>query len=247
MPRPLRTSGSVAGRFGQPSTVVVGVDHEGGQRAGRGAVRQGLVRGGPHRRRRHRRRLRVLRGRLGRELRQQPGRRRQRSATCGAPHRRSRSSCGGTCSTSTSIVTWQAGIRPTDEPVRRAMHDARAYEARQRLDDQWVRILDVDAALATRTYGPVDSTVVVAVDDPMFADNCGTLVAVASRCGTHRSRRRRRRGHRDAVRRLPRRRVVARPGSDRAAVNRERRAPRSPRRTVRGPTGTVLRHRLLTR
>ena len=72
------------------------------------------------------------------------------------------------------VVTWQAGIRPTDEPVRRAMHDARAYEARQRLDDQWVRILDVDAALSTRTYGPVDSTVVVAVDDPTFADNCGS-------------------------------------------------------------------------
>ena len=71
------------------------------------------------------------------------------------------------------VVTWQAGVRPTDEPVRRTMHDARAYEARQRLDDQWVRILDVDAALSTRTYGPVDSTVVVAVEDPMFADNCG--------------------------------------------------------------------------
>ena len=72
------------------------------------------------------------------------------------------------------VVTWQAAVRPTDEPVRRAMHDARAYEARQRLDDQWVRILDVDGALSTRTYGPVDSTVVIAVDDPMFADNCGS-------------------------------------------------------------------------
>lgn len=72
------------------------------------------------------------------------------------------------------VVSWQAGIRPTDEPVRRAMHDARAYEARQRLDDQWVRILDVHAALSARTYGPVDSTVVVAVDDPMFTENCGS-------------------------------------------------------------------------
>jgi predicted acetyltransferase len=82
------------------------------------------------------------------------------------------------------VVTWQAGVRPSDEPVRRAMHDARAYEARQRLDDQWVRILDVDAALSTRTYGPVDSTVDVAVDDPMFADNCGRW-SLSSRCGTH--------------------------------------------------------------
>ena len=72
------------------------------------------------------------------------------------------------------VVTWHAEIRPTDEPVRRAMHDSRAYEARQRLDDQWVRILDVDAALSARTYGPVDSTVVVAVNDPMFGENCGS-------------------------------------------------------------------------
>ena len=78
------------------------------------------------------------------------------------------------------VVTWQAAVRPTDEPVRRAMHDARAYEARQRLDDQWVRILDVDGALSTRTYGPVDSTVVIAVDDPMFADNCGSWLLSAA-------------------------------------------------------------------
>ncbi len=72
------------------------------------------------------------------------------------------------------VVTWRASVRPTDEPARRAMHDARAYEARQRLDDQWVRILDVDAALSARAYGPVDSTVVVAVNDPMFTENCGS-------------------------------------------------------------------------
>ena len=45
------------------------------------------------------------------------------------------------------ITTWKAEPRPVDEPVRRAMHDSRAYEAVQRFDDQWVRILDVDAAL----------------------------------------------------------------------------------------------------
>ena len=72
------------------------------------------------------------------------------------------------------IVSWEAAVRPVDEPVRRAMHDSRAYETRQRMDDQWVRILDVDAALAARTYGPVDSAVVIEVHDPLFADNCAT-------------------------------------------------------------------------
>ena len=72
------------------------------------------------------------------------------------------------------VVRWEAETRPVDEPVRRAMHDARAYESRQRLDEQWVRILDVNAALGNRTYGPVGDSVAIAVTDPMFAENCGT-------------------------------------------------------------------------
>jgi predicted acetyltransferase len=72
------------------------------------------------------------------------------------------------------IVQWRAEVRPVDEPVRRAMHDSRAYEAKRRLDDQWLRILDADAALAVRAYGVADAAVTITVDDPMFADNCGT-------------------------------------------------------------------------
>jgi predicted acetyltransferase len=72
------------------------------------------------------------------------------------------------------VVTWRAAVRPIDEPVRRAMHDSRAYEVRQRLDEQWVRILEVDTALGERTYGPVDAAVTIEVDDPMFPANCGT-------------------------------------------------------------------------
>lgn len=72
------------------------------------------------------------------------------------------------------IVRWDADVRPTDEAVRRAMHDSRAYEARQRLDDQWVRILDVDTALSERRYGPVDAHVTIGVEDPMFLTNRGT-------------------------------------------------------------------------
>jgi predicted acetyltransferase len=72
------------------------------------------------------------------------------------------------------VVRWTAPARPVDEPVRRAMHDARAYETRQRIDEQWVRVLDVDVALGSRTYGPAADPVVVGVTDPVFAGNNGT-------------------------------------------------------------------------
>jgi predicted acetyltransferase len=77
------------------------------------------------------------------------------------------------------IVEWQAEVRPVDEPVRRAMHDARAYEVRRRLDDQWVRLLDVDAALAARRYSASDASVTIEVHDPMFTSNCGTWTITA--------------------------------------------------------------------
>jgi predicted acetyltransferase len=72
------------------------------------------------------------------------------------------------------ITTWRADMRPTDEPVRRAMHDLRAYETRQVIDDQWVRLLDVDAALGARTFGQVDTTVTIGVHDPVFSENCAS-------------------------------------------------------------------------
>jgi predicted acetyltransferase len=72
------------------------------------------------------------------------------------------------------IVRWTAEMRPVDEPVRRAMYDARAYEVEQRIDDQWVRILDVDAALAARSFASSDRAVTIEVHDPMFTANCAT-------------------------------------------------------------------------
>lgn len=72
------------------------------------------------------------------------------------------------------IATWRADLRPVDEPVRRAMNDLRAYEARQRIDDQWVRILDVDAALRGRRFGSAGTDVSILIQDPMFEENCGS-------------------------------------------------------------------------
>lgn len=71
------------------------------------------------------------------------------------------------------VESWQAEPRPVDDPIRLAMYDVRAYETRQRLDEQWVRLLDVDAALSKRSYGPTDREVIIEVTDPMFAENNG--------------------------------------------------------------------------
>jgi predicted acetyltransferase len=57
------------------------------------------------------------------------------------------------------VTTWEAEPRPVDEPVRRALHDARAYETKDRFDDQWVRILDADAAFSARQFGPASGSV----------------------------------------------------------------------------------------
>ncbi len=77
------------------------------------------------------------------------------------------------------ITTWTAEVRPVDEPVRRAMHDTRAYEVRQRMDDQWLRILDVDAALRERRFGSARPDVSILVHDPMFESNCGSWTVSA--------------------------------------------------------------------
>jgi predicted acetyltransferase len=69
------------------------------------------------------------------------------------------------------ISAWQAEERPVSDPVRRSLHDVRAYETRSITDEQWVRLLDVDAALSARTYGPCASTVTIAVTDPLIQSN----------------------------------------------------------------------------
>ncbi|MGB0113788.1 MAG: GNAT family N-acetyltransferase [Ilumatobacteraceae bacterium] len=71
------------------------------------------------------------------------------------------------------ITEWKCEPRPVDEPVRRVMRDSRGYETRAHFDDQWVRLLDVDAALRERRFGPTLRDVSIRVTDPMFADNCG--------------------------------------------------------------------------
>jgi len=69
------------------------------------------------------------------------------------------------------VSRWRANNRPVDDPVRRAAHDSRAVRTRAVHDEQWVRLVDIDAALAARSYRDVRSSVVVAVTDALVAAN----------------------------------------------------------------------------
>jgi predicted acetyltransferase len=44
-----------------------------------------------------------------------------------------------------------------------------------RWDEQWLRLLDVDAALAARTYNDVDASVTIAVTDAILPANDGVF------------------------------------------------------------------------
>jgi predicted acetyltransferase len=48
-----------------------------------------------------------------------------------------------------------------------------------RFDEQWLRLLDVHAALQARTYNAAVGRVTIAVHDPLFERNCGTWSVTA--------------------------------------------------------------------
>lgn len=68
---------------------------------------------------------------------------------------------------------WRLHVRPTDDLLRRAVADQRAYRQTTLDDEQWVRIVDVGRALSARTYAPTDGSVVVQVTDPFLPSNDG--------------------------------------------------------------------------
>jgi predicted acetyltransferase len=72
------------------------------------------------------------------------------------------------------VDEWKAEERPVDDLVRDVIHDRRGYQLRQVEDEQWLRIVDVDAALAARTYHDVGHSVVVEVSDPLIPANNGS-------------------------------------------------------------------------
>ena len=64
--------------------------------------------------------------------------------------------------------------RPVDDYVIQALSDVRAYDVKARWDEQWVRLLDVEACLSARSFGDGEP-VTIAVDDPWYPDNADTF------------------------------------------------------------------------
>jgi predicted acetyltransferase len=69
-----------------------------------------------------------------------------------------------------SITTW---IRPVDDPWPYRLADRRRYRVELVHDHLYVRVLDVPAALAARTY-EASGTLVLEVDDPFRPSSAGT-------------------------------------------------------------------------
>jgi len=78
------------------------------------------------------------------------------------------------------VREWYAEERPVDELVQYAVADARAYRSKWRWDEQWLRLLDVEAALTARTYDDVGGSVSIAVRDAILPANDGVYEVSAS-------------------------------------------------------------------
>jgi predicted acetyltransferase len=78
------------------------------------------------------------------------------------------------------VDEWYAEERPVDDFVQFAVADTRAYRTKWLYDEQWLRILDVDAALTARRFADIDGAVTIRVDDPLLATNRGAWSVSAS-------------------------------------------------------------------
>lgn len=77
------------------------------------------------------------------------------------------------------VTRWRLDTRPVDDLVRFAVHDRRAHRVRSIEDEQWLRLVDVDRALAGRRYRPVEGSITIDVKDPLLPhnDGCWTISA----------------------------------------------------------------------
>jgi predicted acetyltransferase len=78
------------------------------------------------------------------------------------------------------IRTWKVEERPLDDVLRAAVADRRAYSVKSVDDEQWVRIVDVDAALSARSYNDVNGSLTIGVTDRHVAPNNGTWIVNGS-------------------------------------------------------------------
>ena len=74
------------------------------------------------------------------------------------------------------VTRWKAAERPIDDIVRTACSNTRAYRVRSVDDEQWLRLIDVETALAARTYSPAAGEVTIRVTDPQLPSNDGAFV-----------------------------------------------------------------------
>ncbi len=79
--------------------------------------------------------------------------------------------------------------RPSDDPLRWLLADPRALRVTRREDEQWVRLIDVGACLAARTYNPTSAEVTIAVADDRLPRNTGTYRVAADGAGRSRTKR----------------------------------------------------------
>jgi len=85
------------------------------------------------------------------------------------------------------VRQWFGEERPVDEVARLAVADRRGYRSKWHWDEQWLRLVDVDAALTARSYAEVAGPVAIAVTDELLPHNCGVWEissAGAKRTGT---------------------------------------------------------------
>jgi predicted acetyltransferase len=75
------------------------------------------------------------------------------------------------------VARIEAAGRPVDEPVELLLTDPRACQTTSVSDEQWLRLVDVPAALAARSY--LGEAVAVEVIDPLLGHNCGTYRVAA--------------------------------------------------------------------
>ncbi len=71
------------------------------------------------------------------------------------------------------VDEWYAEERPVDDVIQFAVADTRAYRTKWIVDEQWLRLVDVDAALTARRYADVDGAATIGVSDPLLAQNRG--------------------------------------------------------------------------
>lgn len=71
------------------------------------------------------------------------------------------------------VGEWKSDERPVDDLIQQAIRDRRAYAVTEVADEQWLRLVDADRALAARSYNPVDGAVVIEVADPWVPANNG--------------------------------------------------------------------------